>query len=281
VRGRVTAALICSAALAALAAGLAGAQYYAFCPFNSSLPVGCGPGGNITFQLDGGLEPRKLPRGKKVPVALEIRGVIRNRDGTHVPALREAVFDFDKHGAIEVRGLPVCGRTQLEGRVTGEARHLCRAAIVGRGTAEIEMAATETKPVRIPVRLTLFNGGVAAGVTKLFIHATVQAPEPLPTVAAVTIEETDRGRYGLASVTRIPQLFDGAGSLIGFDLQIGRRYGQARERSYLMARCFDGRLNTKLVEANFIDEATGPRTKTTLSATVIRACTAQGDSPGR
>lgn len=114
-------------------------------------------------------------------------------------------------------------------------------------------------------------------MTRLFIHGTIALPEPVPVVATVKIKKTQRGRYGLTSIARIPQLLEGSGSLLAFRVRIERRFEHRGEKhGYLTARCFDGKLSAKMIKAVFRHEGDGHRTITVLSGTVIRPCTPSG-----
>jgi hypothetical protein len=265
--------LVSGVALAVGLAASATAQHYSFCPFRSSALVSsCPP--RLLFDIDGAVIPKGLPKRKLAPVALEIRGKISTDDGSHPSALREATIDLDKNGAIDAKGLPVCALRQLETRSTGAARRLCREAIVGSGVAHIGVEAPEQASIRAP--LTLFNGGVKDGVTRLFIHGTIAMPNPAPIVTTVKIVKIQKGRYGLQSVLKVPRILDGSGSLLDFSFKIKRRFEyKGTKRSYVMARCFDGRLQAQFPSATFNDE-TGSGAKTTLTGTVIRPCTPMG-----
>lgn len=270
--------LVLLGVLTAPATVSASLQPYVFCPFVSIDP--CWDPREVVFQPDGRITPRELPQREMAPVELEISGKISTADGTQPPALREAIFDFDKHGSIDATGLPACGRRQIEGRVTGPARAACRQAIVGGGVAQIQIGPPETEPTVDSTRLTLFNGGVTAGATKLLVHAAIAMPEPVSVIATVEIKRAQKGRYGWTSTTNIPRLFDGLGSLLSFELRIGRRFvHEGTQRSYLMARCFDGKLAAKMIKAVFRREA-GNLSTTTLSGTVIRPCKQTGPNAG-
>jgi len=87
----------------------------------------------LSFKFGGAVTPKTLTKDEMAPVAVQIRGKIFAADGTQPPALREAVIDFDKDGAINANGLPVCKASQLEADGAKAAKGECRKAIVGTG----------------------------------------------------------------------------------------------------------------------------------------------------
>ena len=69
----------------------------------------------------------------------------------------------------------------------------------------------------------------------------------------------------------------GSGSVLSFDIDFGRKYTyKGKKKSILAARCPDGHFNANVLSADFINEAGGPRTKTTLKGTLVRPCTPKG-----
>ena len=187
-------------------------------------------------------------------------------DGRKPDALREVKVDLDKNGRLNAKGLPACGRRQIEDLGLESARRACRKSIVGAGVAHVAIGSSEQEPPAVPVPLTLFNGGVRGGTTTLLIHGSVPGPSPAPIVATVRIRKTHKGRYGLTAVAAIPVIANGNGSVLDFRLAIKRLFTYKGERqSYAMARCFDRHLNAQVTS---IFES-----GTVLSGTLIKPCT--------
>jgi hypothetical protein len=135
---------------------------------------------------------------------------------------------------------------KLKARSTTAATRACPGAIVGSGTAEVEVAFPEQKPFTAAGPLTAFNGGVHGGTTLLFIHAYIDVPTPTAVVVETRITKETKGRYGMHTVTRVPSIAGGAGSPVGFDLKLGRRFiYQGRRKSYLTASCPTGAYYTQ------------------------------------
>jgi hypothetical protein len=225
--------------------------------------------GNLVFTFNGGFSPKALPKKKLAPITLAASGKISTKDGTHPPALKEAIVETDKNGAVFVKGLPVCTAGQLQSRDTAAARKACPKAIIGTGKTTVEVKLEEQKPILVDSALTVFNGGQRGGKTTFYIHAFFTAPVTGAIVTTVKISKIHNGRYGLKSVATIPKIVSGAGSVKSFDLKIGKTYTyKGKKVSVLSARCPDGKLQA-FGSALFADG-------TKASAGIIRTCTAKG-----
>ena len=61
--------------------------------------------GNIVIVADGGFSPTTLPKHENAPIKLFGHAKFSTVDGTRPSPLRRLVLEFDKHGAVETRGL--------------------------------------------------------------------------------------------------------------------------------------------------------------------------------
>jgi hypothetical protein len=225
--------------------------------------------GNLVFTFNGGFSPQKLPKKTMAPITLTASGKIKAKDGGHPAALKEAIVETDKNGAVFVKGLPVCKSGQLQSRDTIAARKACPKAIIGTGKTLVEVLFPESKPIPVDSALTVFNGGQRGGTTTFYIHAYFSAPITGAIVTTVKIKKINNGRYGLKSVASIPKIANGSGSVKSFDLKIGKTYTyKGKKVSVLSARCADGKLQAA-ASALFADG-------TKASAGIIRTCTSKG-----
>jgi hypothetical protein len=195
---------------------------------------------------NGGISPTKLPKHGSAPVTARIEGEVKTRDGSHPAALQDLEADVDRTIEVDAVGLPTCRENQLEASSSATAKKVCGDAIVGSGTAEVEVAFPEQKPFRSTGPLLLFNGGVRGATTTVFLHAYVDVPAPTAVIVRATVTRIHEGRFGLRLKAHIPVVAGGAGSATAFDLKIGRRYSyKGRKKSFLSASCPTGAWATK------------------------------------
>lgn len=195
---------------------------------------------------DGGISPTKLPRHGGAPVTARIDGEVATRDGSHPAALQDLEAEIDHTIVVDAVGLPTCSERQLEATSSAAAKKICGDAIVGSGSAEVEVAFPEQAPFRSTGPLLLFNGGVHGATTTVFLHAYVDVPAPTAVIVRATVTRIHRGRYGLRLKAHVPEVAGGAGSATAFDLKIGRRYTyEGRRKSFLTASCPTGSWATK------------------------------------
>jgi hypothetical protein len=235
--------------------------------------------GNLILTFGSNVSPKKLPKKRFAPIALRISGKARTSDGTHPSALRQVVVDIDKNGALYTRGLPVCRRAQLEARDTRAAKRVCGKAIVGKGRVDVQISFPEQRSITAHSPLILFNGGSKGRKTTLFIHSFITVPVPAAIVTTVTIKKIHKGRFGFHTIARIPVVAGGSGSLLNFNFKIKRifRY-KGKRRSYISARCRDGRFQAKVLKALFRNEAgvPGVASTTVLRSGLVVPCRSRG-----
>jgi hypothetical protein len=223
--------------------------------------------GNLKFTADGGFSPKALPKKTLAPIALTAEGKIETLDGTHPPALKEFLLETDKNGAVNVKGYPICKSGQLQSQDTKHAEAICKKAIIGSGTTNVEIAFPESKNVPVSSKLIVFNGGTKGGTTTFFIHAYITVPLPAAIVTTVKIKKINKGRYGLLAVGKIPKIAGGSGSVTSFKLKVDKKYTyKGKKVSVLTAKCPDGKLQAHATgifsdgtktEADFVRPCTG------------------------
>jgi hypothetical protein len=225
--------------------------------------------GNLTLKLNGAVSPKKLPKHRLAPITLKASGAISTADGSQPPAAKTVKIDFDKHGAIDAKGLAVCRPGALQSRDTKAAKKACPSAIVGSGHTTVRVAFPEQQAFGAGGPLVLFNGGVRGGVTTMYIHAYVNVPAPTAIVTVVKIKKIHKGRYATRALARIPKVAGGSGSLTSFFFKIHRTFKyKGRKHSYLLARCANGRF--------FAHATTAFSDATRATGTIVRSCTPRG-----
>src|SRR6476620_125058 len=221
--------------------------------------------GNMVLEINGDISPKTLPKHGLAPMGIWGSGKLATVDGSHPPALQTAVFDADKDVYVSVRGLPACRIAPLEARETKKAEAVCGGAILGRGTATVEVAFPEQKPIVSTGPLVLFNGGERNGVVTVLAHAYVNVPAPTAVVATVRVSRVGKGALGLHVEVEVPKIAGGAGSTIAARFAMRRVYTyRGKRRSVISGRCPDGRIFGR----GTFDYSDG----TSLSGGLVRAC---------
>ncbi len=202
--------------------------------------------GNLIISGDGGFTPTTLPKHENAPIKLYGHAKFKTTDGTRPSPLRTLTLEFDKHGAVETRGLEKCSMAKLVATTTKTARKLCPGAIVGTGYGTALVELPEQKGIEASSPLTLFNGPVKHGNPTVLGHAHIDYPGPTTYVILIEIQRVHHGRYGFKTVADFPRIVNGYGSPLSGHLTIGREWMYKGQRlSYANAHCADGRLQAK------------------------------------
>lgn len=209
--------------------------------------------GNLELTDDGGIAPYKLPAYDGAPATARLEAEVATLDGTQPPALQTVDLEVSKTVAVDAVGLPTCRMGQVLVTSSGAARRACADALIGSGSAEVEVSFPEQAPFSSTGPLLLFNAGVRGRTTKVLLHAYVDVPAPTAIVVAADITRIHRGPYGLEITARIPKIAGGAGSVTKFQLTVGRRFSYRDEpRSFITATCPAGHWRAR-GEAGFSD----------------------------
>lgn len=223
------------------------------------------PVGNIVIVADGGFTPTTLPKHENAPIKLYGHAKFTTTDGTRPSPLRTLTIEFDKHGAVETRGLEKCTMGKLVATTTKVARKLCPDAIVGKGFGTALVELPEQRGIEASSPLTLFNGPVKHGNPTVLGHAHIDYPGPTTYVISIEIEKIHNGRYGFRTVANFPRIVNDYGSPLRGNLTIGKTWKyKGKTLSYANAHCADGRLQAH-VEFGFKDGSS-------VQGTVFKPC---------
>ena len=159
----------------------------------------------------------------------------------------QIILWFDKHGAVETRGLPVCTTGKLAATTTPQARKLCPGAIVGTGFGTAVVNFPEQAPIPASSPITIFNGPPKHGNPTVLAHAHLTRARRRPPSSS---RSRSRRSTTAATASRpwptIPKIAGGAGTPIYGRLTIGREWNyKGKTLSYANASCPDGRLQAK------------------------------------
>jgi hypothetical protein len=222
--------------------------------------------GNLIVTIDGssGVTPKALSKSKYTPVAFTAAGSVRTKDGAQAPPIKEVLLDA-KNSAVDVKGYPSCTSGALQARDTNAVKKACPDSIIGTGTTTVSVAFPEQAPIPAKSPLLVFNGGTSGGTTTFYIHAYLTQPI---TTAIVTTVKIKKSGSGLKSVTTIPKIANGAGSVTDFSLKIDKKFTyKGKKHSVLSAKCVGGKIQAHVI-AKFYDNSQ-------LAADVLRTCTSK------
>lgn len=222
--------------------------------------------GNLVVTIDGssGLTPKALSKSKFTPVAFTAAGSVRAADGSQPPPIKEVLIDAP-NTAVNVKGYPTCTSGALQARDTAAVKKACPDSIIGSGSTTVSVAFPEQTPVPAKSPLLVFNGGEKGGVTTLYIHAYLTQPIITAVVTTVKIKKSGSG---IKTVTSVPKIANGSGSVTDFSLKIDKKFTyKGKKVSVLSAKCVGGKIQAQ-VTAKFYDNSQ-------LSAEILRTCTSK------
>jgi hypothetical protein len=208
------------------------------------------------------LHPRELPAHGNAPVSLSTVTRVGTHDGSTPPTLQTLIFELDKNGTIDTKGLPTCASAKLEGTTPKQARKRCAGALVGTGTGKALVTMPGRAPFQITSPLSLFNAAPDRGRPTLIAHAYETVPTRQAILVPIAIERVSKGRYGFQAEVQIPEIAGGYGAATLAEAKIGaiRKRG-GREVGYINAHCVGGRLQVH-GKAEFTDGDSFPVTLT-------------------
>lgn len=216
--------------------------------------------GNVHAEFNAGFTPKTLSTKRREPVAFFLSVRPKTRDGSHVPPLKEILFEADRDASISVKGVPKCELGSRSPRPTlADIRRLCGEALVGSGRMNMEIEFPDQKPILANSDLLALNGGREGGVTTVYLYAYLTVPTPAMIITTITAKRIDKGRYGLLLTATIPKIAGGSGSATYFKLRL--------RKGILSAKCTDGRLAARA------GGVFGTTPQTRLRSAVGRTCT--------
>jgi len=202
--------------------------------------------GDLVIIGHGGFSPEALPRFHNAPIRLHGGGTVSTISGQIPPVLNDITFEFDRHGAVDTTGLPVCTKGKLVATDVPTARRACVDAIVGKGFGTAIVALPEQKPIPASTGITLFNGPKVNGFDTFLVHAHLDVPAPSTVLFQVVIEKIHKGVYGYRVDAEIPKIVNGYGHPVSGFINVGRQWTyKGKRHSYLSARCETGRLQAR------------------------------------
>jgi len=192
------------------------------------------PDGGFDLALDGWVRPARIAPDEPVPVAFHLTSELTSPVGS-LPDTRTFSFEADRSVSLDVSGLPVCRMLGMP--VSPPPWRACKAGIVGQGEMTVLYRVPEGVPVTIKGKLVVYNGGAKGGQTKLWVRTYLSVPRPNVSLAKMKVKRVRKGRYGTKVGVSIPTLAAKFGTLVSFDLTLGKKI--------VSASCPDGHLSVR------------------------------------
>lgn len=197
----------------------------------------------VAVSVTANVFPRELPARGNAPAEIVSVTRIKATDGSAPPALSKIEFNFDKHGRIDAKGLPVCTMAKLEGTTPQVARSRCAGAIVGGGVGKAEVRLPGQPPMQISSPLTLFNAPPTNGLPSLIAHAYETVPAPEAVLVPIAVERVHKGRYGYRIEIELPEIAGGFGAATLAKATVGKTWRRGGKTiGYVSAHCSGARL---------------------------------------
>ena len=200
--------------------------------------------GNLKVSATAEFEPRAFPEHGTLPAQFGSIVRIRTVDGDQPPALKTLIFEFDKHGKLNFKGVPTCTLAKLEGTTPDEARKRLRRRPGRHRDRQSAGRNARRKPAfTLSSPISIFNAPPEGGMPTLIAHAYETVPSPQALITQFKIERIHHGRYGYRTEIELPAIAGGDGAAILAEAKFGRTYKRGgREVGYVEAECSGGRL---------------------------------------
>jgi hypothetical protein len=212
--------------------------------------VGAAVAAPNTQTITGRVSPSKLPKKTKAPVSLFINVASANPGNPfQVPnPTTLAKVDFDKDIKVQQKGLATCNSSQFTAATTTQqAKSMCGAALLGSGTAAIQVpSGPSIPPVNISAVVTAFNGK-----SKQLILHTYNSLSGAQTLVGKLGPSTGGSKYGTTLTVPVPPLAGGTAVITGFNTKVKKTYRhKGKKLSYVSSSCKDKKIQ---FQARFTD----------------------------
>lgn len=192
--------------------------------------------GDLFARFSGGIAPAALPRRALAPIAVSIDATVATTSAQDPPAVRDISIAINRHGHLDVRGLPLCRRGQLVASSSAQALAACGRALVGSGRFVAGTTFPEQASYPSHGRILAFNARLD-GHEAILAHVYGIDPVPITRVVAFHVHHTG-GAYGILLTASLPARANPYGYLKSIELNLYRRFlFRGRLHSYLSAAC--------------------------------------------
>jgi hypothetical protein len=193
--------------------------------------------GELQVSFGGSVAPKTLPRTGTTPIAVTIRGRVRNSAGDVPPSLRRIAIEVNRLGVLNRHGLPVCPAARLRSSGTEAALAACGRALVGEGRVGGVIVLPEQEPTPFAGRVVAFNGTLPSGRPAILAHLFTSHPVPITFLLPFALGHA-HGAFGTRLVATVPPQTRQTAHITSFTLRLHRVFTVGgKRRSYLSAGC--------------------------------------------
>jgi hypothetical protein len=218
--------LIVAAASGVLAAALA-----------SSVSAEVSQKDGVRVKVDGSMSPTKLPRHGGAPLAVSVAGQISATKPGELPKLTKITVEVNRHGKLDLRGIPLCRLGHISPSTTSEAQQACGSSLIGEGHFSADVRLPEQSPFPSEGKILAFNGRLR-GKPAIFAHIFGTKPVPTSYVLPFSVTTDKKGTFGTALEASLPQVTGEWGYVTGISLNLNRTFTVHGQRhGYLSASC--------------------------------------------
>jgi hypothetical protein len=192
--------------------------------------------GDLFVKFSGGITPDALPRETLVPISVGLAGTVKTFSGEQPPSMQRIEIAINRGGHLDVRGLPVCTRAQIQPSSTAQARAICGPALVGEGTFTSDVAFPEQPAFPSSGHVLAFNA-VVGRHPAILAHVYGASPASTSRIIIFHIRRST-GTYGTVLTATVPETPNQREQLTHIHLNLHRDFTYlGRRRSYLSASC--------------------------------------------
>jgi hypothetical protein len=192
--------------------------------------------GNLIVSLNGGITPRMLPRHHPAPVVVRLSGRALTADQSPLPRVNWIKLELAWRGVLDSKGLAICPRTRLIGKMTYQARRACGPALVGRGGLDADVFIPNQRPFGVHAKLLAFNGKTEAGRPAVLVHAYAPSP-PVSFIIPFSVHHRP-GAFRTVLITMIRKTLGPWPHVANFNIAISRSFDyRGKRHSYVSASC--------------------------------------------
>ena len=229
----------------------------------------------VRVKVSGSMSPTRLPRHGSAPLAVSVAGKISATHPGSLPKLTQIRIEVNRHGQLDLRGIPLCRLGHISPSTTAEAQAACGGSLVGEGHFSADVRLPNQSPFPSEGKVLAFNGRLR-GKPAIFAHIYGTKPVPTSYVLPFSVTTKRKGTFATALEASLPRVTGEWGYVTGLSLNLNRTFSvHGKRHGYLSASC---------PAPNGFNQAAFPLARTSflfaggvsVSSTLNRTCRVRG-----